>query len=215
MITDQPRRVPTHRRTLEFEAFDEGAELEVVGHLRDERPWAEPGAMGVHDMELRVRVRVADMTITECQAVMHTFPHAECPAIVDAFAGLAGLSVTRGFTRAVQSRVAGPKGCTHLDQLARSVGAVVVQAVTSQRARFLHDGGEVDMFSSSGDAPWARDSCHVWAEGGVGEQKLAAGWRPGRGSYPAPSLAAVLAETADTAELDTDGGRRSEPPGPP
>ena len=44
----------------------------------------------VHDMELRVTVRVADMTITEADAVMHTFPHAECPGIVEAFAGLAG-----------------------------------------------------------------------------------------------------------------------------
>ena len=188
--------MPIHRRTLEFEAFDEGSELEVIGHLRDDRPWAEPGTSGVHDMELRVRVRLADMTITECQAAMHTFPHAECPAIVDAFAGLAGLSVTRGFTRAVQAQVAGPRGCTHLDQLARSLGAVVVQAVTSRRARSLREGSSVDMLSSGGDAPWARDSCHVWAEGGVAEQKLAAGWRPGRGPYPAPSLAAILARDA-------------------
>ncbi len=184
MSAEQPGRVPVHRRTLEFEVFDEGSELEVVGHLRDDRPWAEPGTSGVHDMELRVRVRLDDMTITECQAVMHTFPHAECPAIVEAFAGLAGLSVSRGFTRAVQSRVAGPKGCTHLDQLARSLGPVVVQAVTSRRARALREGATGDLLTGSPDSPWARNTCHVWAEGGVAEQKLAAGWRPGRGPYP-------------------------------
>ena len=37
---------------------------------------------------------------------------------------------------------------------------------------------------SAGASPWARDSCHVWAEGGVADQKLAAGWRPGIGPYP-------------------------------
>jgi hypothetical protein len=33
-----------------------------------------------------------------------------------------------------------------------------------------------------------RNSCHIWAEGGIGEQKLDAGWRPGLTGYPAPTL---------------------------
>ena len=89
----------------------------------------------VHDMELRVTVRIDDLTIIESVAEMHTFPHAECPAIVLAFAGLVGLSVARGYTREVQRRFGGPRGCTHLEQLARSLGPLVVQAVTSRRAR--------------------------------------------------------------------------------
>jgi hypothetical protein len=182
-----------HRRAIDFEAFDEGEELLVIGRLRDSRPWAVDGATEVHDMELRVRVRRSDMTISECTAVMHTFPHAECPGIVAAFAGLAGLSVTRGFTRAVQSLVSGPNGCTHLDQLARSIGPVVVQAVTSGRARELREGRADDLLSGTSNAPWARNTCHVWAEDGVAEQKLAAGWRPGRGPYPAPPLEDILA----------------------
>ena len=97
----------------------------------------------VHEMELQVTVRIADLTITEANAVMHTFPHAECPAIVSAFAGLAGLSITRGYTRQVQERFGGPRGCTHLEQLARSLGPLVVQAVTSRRARAV-SRGEVD-----------------------------------------------------------------------
>jgi hypothetical protein len=193
MTSDDHQRLPLHRRTLEFDAFDEGEELLVIGRLRDSRPWAAEGSTQVHDMELRVRVRRADMIISECEALMHAFPHAECPGIVAAFAGLVGLSVTRGFTRAVQSIVAGPLGCTHLDQLARSLGPVVVQAVTSRRARDLSDGVAEELPSGTASVPWARNTCHVWAEGGVAEQKLGAGWRPGRGPYPAPSLEAILA----------------------
>ena len=177
--------VPLHRRSIEYEAFDAGESLLVVGRLRDSRPWAEGGhsiAM-VHDMELRVTVRISDMTITEASANMHTFPHAECPGIVQAFKDLAGLSVARGYTRAVQSRFGGPRGCTHLEQLARSIGPVVVQAVTSRRAQAVSLGLSTDLLSA-GASPWARDSCHVWAEGGVADQKLAAGWRPGIGPYP-------------------------------
>ena len=88
----------------------------------------------VHDMELRVRVRIADLTITGATAEMHAFPHTECPTIEAAFAGLEGLSVARGYTREVQARFGGPRGCTHLEHLARSLGPVVIQAVTSRRA---------------------------------------------------------------------------------
>jgi hypothetical protein len=185
-----------HRRSLDYEVFDRGRELLVVGRLRDERPWAEDGpdrAGGVnklHDMELRVTVGLEDLVIVDAVAVMHSFPHAECPMIVGAFAGLAGLGVTRGFTRQVQERLGGPRGCSHLEQLARSLGPVVVQAVTSRRARAVSRGETGDV-SSAGSTPWAANSCHIWAEGGVAEQKLAAGWRPGVGPYPSLPLDAI------------------------
>jgi len=200
-----------HRRTLEFDAFDEGDDLLVIGRLRDRRPWASDATALVHDMELRVRVSRSDMTISRCDAVMHAFPHAECPAIVAAFAGLAGLGVTGGFTRSVAARVAGPNGCTHLDQLARAIGPVVVQAVSSRRARELQDGGTGDLPTGDADAPWARNSCHVWADGGVAEQKLAAGWRPGRGPTPAPPLEVVLAGARASEHATADAFSNIEP----
>jgi len=182
-------RVPLHRRSIEYDAFDDGDVLTIVGRLVDSRPWVEgvQGVPRVHDMELRVVVRLDDLCITEADAVMHTFPHTECPGIAPAFAGLVGLSVARGYTRQVQSRFGGPRGCTHLEQLARSLGPVVVQAVTSRRALAVSRGEADDLLTGTG-SPWARDSCHIWAEGGIADQKLAAGWRPGTGPYPSPPL---------------------------
>lgn len=190
--------VPLHRRSIQYEAFDGGETMLVVGTLCDSRPWAEDGEsiLIVHEMELRVEVRVEDLTITVASAAMRTFPHVECPGITEAFAGLAGLSVTRGYTREVQKRFGGPKGCTHLEQLARSLGPVVVQAITSRRARAVSRGESTDLLSGAG-SPWARDSCHVWAEGGVADQKLAAGWRPGIGPYPAPAVVTFRASGAE------------------
>ena len=161
----------------------------MVGRLQDTRPWARDGQAVtlVHDIELRVTVRIADMTITESAAEMHTFPHAECPGIAPAFAGLVGLSVARGFTREVQNRFGGAKGCTHLEQLARSLGPAVVQAVTSGRALSVSRGESADLLTG-GSSPWTRNTCHIWAEDGIADQKLAAGWRPGAGPYPAPRL---------------------------
>lgn len=182
--------VPLHRRSIEYEAFESGGHLSIVGRLRDTRPWAAGTAVTelVHDMELRVTIRESDLTIADADAVMHTFPHAECPSIVEAFRSLAGLSVARGYTRQVQLCFGGVNGCTHLEHLARSLGPVVIQAVTSRRASAVARGDAVDLITGM-DSPWVRNTCHVWAEGGVAEQKVAVGWRPGVGPYPAPALA--------------------------
>ena len=181
--------MPLHRRSIEYDVFDTGDALSVVGRLVDSRPWAADGqgVRTVHDMELTVTVRIADMTITEADAVMHTFPHSECPGIVVAFTGLVGLNVARGYTRQVQARFGGPRGCTHLEQLARSLGPVVIHAVTSRRALAVSRGDAEDLLTGTG-SPWARNSCHIWAEGGVADQKMEAGWRPGIGPYPSPPL---------------------------
>jgi len=73
---------------------------------------------------------------------------------------------------------------------------VVVQAITSRRARAVSRGESEDLLSGAG-SPWARDSCHVWAEGGAADQKLAAGWRPGIGPYPAPAVVTFRASGAE------------------
>jgi len=193
---DHDGRVPVHIRSIEYQAFEEPGGLTVVGRLRDSRPWAEggPAVARVHDMELRVTVDDT-LTITASDATMHTFPHTECPGIVAAFRGLAGLQVGRGFTRRVQELFGGPRGCTHLEHLARSLGPVVIQAVTSRRARAVADGEAPDLITGTA-SPWARDTCHIWAEGGVADRKLAAGWRPGVGPYPSAPLESFLAPPA-------------------
>jgi hypothetical protein len=188
--------VPLHRRAIEYRAWALGDDLVVVGRLTDTRPWAEDGSAvsTVHDLELRVAVRTADLTITAASAEMHTYPHTECPMIEAAFAGLVGLNVARGYTREVQTLFGGPRGCTHLEHLARSLGPVVIQAVTSRRALAVSRGESEDLLAEAGGigSPWARDSCHIWAEGGIADQKLAAGWRPGTGPYPSSALVTFL-----------------------
>jgi hypothetical protein len=38
---------------------------------------------------------------------------------------------------------------------------------------------------------WLTNTCHLWAEGGIGLEKVAIGWRPGNDEYPAPSLVEI------------------------
>ena len=170
--------------------FEEAATFEVVGQLTDRRPWADgelrPALL--HDMELRLKVDRASLVITHASAVMSTFPHAECPTIEAAFEGLVGLSVARGYTRAVQDRFGRAKGCSHLEFLARAIGPAVIQAIPSSAAR---NADPASLGATVSDGGWLVDTCHFWAEGGIGQQKLAAGWRPGFGEYPAPSLVEI------------------------
>lgn len=176
---------PLHRRTIQVDSYDEGDTLRVVGRLRDERPWHDTRSV-LHDMELRLRVEVAGLRIVGAEAQMHAFPHEECPFVAPKFAELVGLSIARGFTRALRESFAGVSGCQHLHELARVTGPAVFQAATSRRARLRLEHGV-------GVAPdeLARTmtgTCHIWSPGGPGPTKLELGWRPGSATYPAPSV---------------------------
>lgn len=181
-----------HRRRIEVEVFQRGEHFLVVGTLRDQRPWAsgDLGPRELHAMELAIVVRRADMVIVDAAADMATFPHAECTEIEPKFRDLIGLSVARGYTAAVQERFGRQRGCSHLEFLARAIGPVVVQGLTSSGAWEVEKGSGEHPLREGGFA-FLANTCHVWTEDGPGAQKIAAGWRPGLLEYPAPGVAEV------------------------
>jgi hypothetical protein len=187
------REPAVHQRTIDMQVFERDGHLVVIGTLHDRRPWAsgDLGPRDVHRMELGIVVRRSDLTIVDAEAVMHTFPHAECPTIEDSFSDLVGLSISRGYTNAVQKRFGRERGCSHLEFLARALGPVVIQALSSSAARRLESGGGEPGALAEGGLQWLTNTCHLWAEGGIGQQKVAAGWRPANDTYPAPSLVEI------------------------
>jgi hypothetical protein len=184
---------PVHQRTIDMQVFEREGHLVVIGILHDQRPWAsgEFGPRSVHRMELGIVVRRSDLVIVDAAATMHTFPHAECPDIQDSFSDLVGLSISRGYTNAVQKRFGRERGCSHLEFLARSLGPVVIQALSASAARRLESGADEAGVLAEGGLQWLTNTCHLWAEGGIGQQKVAAGWRPAKETYPAPSLVEI------------------------
>ncbi len=191
-----------HRRTVQVDCYDEGDETRVVSRLCDERPWAGSRSV-LHDMELRLLVSLSDLRIVVAEAQMHAFPHEECPFIAPKFAQLEGLTITRGFTRALRESFAGVSGCQHLHELARVTGPAVFQARTSRRAR-LREAQRGAMSAPDDVARGLRDTCHIWSSDGPGPRKLQLGWRPGSTVYPVPSVERLG---------DARGGiRRASPP---
>jgi hypothetical protein len=180
-----PGRVPIHRRSIDIEAFDAAELLELVCHFRDERPWAVGTALHViHEMELEIDVCKADLVITRSEARMMQFPHVECPDITPKFGELVGVSVARGYNRAVQERFLGIAGCSHLEHMARTLGPAVVQAAQSARA---HEHIASATPREITVTPFMRNTCHVWRDGGPAMEKIEAGWRPGLVANPVPS----------------------------
>ena len=173
-----------------MDVFERGDHFCVIGTLRDERPWAGEGFVPrlLHEMELAIAVRLADLVIIDAVADMRAFPHAECTDIEPKFHDLVGLSVSRGYTNAVQERFGRQRGCSHLEFLARALGPVVVQGLTSVGAHRAQRGVGEHPMAESGFGAFLANTCHIWAEDGPGPQKIAIGWRPGMTAYPAPSL---------------------------
>jgi len=185
------REQPTHRRTIVIESYETDDAFAIEAVLKDERPWADgkSNVHDVHEMHLDVTVNKATLTITDAKATMAHFPHEECRSIEPAFRALVGLSVMRGYTRNVQERLGRERGCSHLEFLARAIGPAVIQSMASagsRRGTTVVSGPEVLEQGS-----WLRNTCHLWAEGGIGSAKIAEGWRPGMDGYPTASLVAL------------------------
>ena len=184
-----PPRVPIHRRSIDIEAFDAPSHLELICYFRDERPWAIDTPQHVlHEMELEIDVRKDDLVITRAEARMMQFPHVECPDVTPKFGELVGVSIARGYNRAVQQRFIGVAGCSHLEFMARALGPAVVQATQSARshARQSTTGPREVVVSQ-----FMRNTCHVWSDDGPAMQKIEAGWKPGLVGVPVPTAVEI------------------------
>jgi hypothetical protein len=175
-----------------MQVFERDGYHVVIGTLHDQRPWASGrfGPRHLHHMELGIVVRRSDLVIVDAVASMGAFPHPECTTIENVFSDMVGLSVARGYSTAVQTRFGRERGCSHLEFLARALGPVVIQAVTSSLSLQVEQGNTVDA-PGTGGLGFLRNTCHMWSEDGIGSQKVALGWRPGAGEYPAPTLVEI------------------------
>lgn len=164
-----PHPLPAHVRTIRIDAAETVAAgderlLRVRGLLEDRRPrgvpeWLEHDGDVIHRMEVTLTVRVPDFVIRAIEGRMATVPYAGiCPDTLPGLQSLVGVSVERGFVRAVNERIGREKGCTHVTALILAMGPVVLQGAG---AAFGFTGP-----SRPGARPWFINSCQAWREGG-------------------------------------------------
>ncbi|MBI4268812.1 MAG: DUF2889 domain-containing protein [Candidatus Rokubacteria bacterium] len=173
-MTD-PQRLPIHVRAIRAEAWKvSDTELDVSGHLVDDRPQGAPvwfdlaPTSTIHDMRLTIRVRYPDLVITRAAGSMTTHPYTICPEALPPLEKLVGISVAQGFTRAVNERLGRQLGCAHLTALIQALGPVVRQAVGAA----FRD--ERQPPRADRDAWWV-DTCHAWRAQGPLHARLVAG----------------------------------------
>jgi hypothetical protein len=165
-----------HIRTIRAECRRVGeAELEVTGRLVDERPhgtetaWvAGDEGRVVHDMTLTIRVRHPDLVITAVDGRMDHRPYTLCGDAVPPLQRLVGLSVMRGFLRAVNERFGRQLGCAHMTALVHAMAPVVKQGAG---ATFEDD----DALPPPGQELWFVNTCQAWREDGPLHQRVRAG----------------------------------------
>lgn len=166
-------RIPLHTRTIRTDAVRvSDTELEVTGHLVDER--AEPedwfglsSGLVIHDMRVTLRVRHPDLVITAASAAMDSRPYTLCTDALAPLQQLVGLSVARGFTRAVNERFGRAQGCAHLTALIHAIAPVVRQA-----AGVAFHGTRTSPDASSD--LWFVNTCQAWREDGPLHSRLLA-----------------------------------------
>ena len=166
--------IPLHTRTIRMEAVRvSDTELEITGHLVDARPEPEdwfgvPSGLVIHDMRVTLRVRHPDLVVTAASALMDTRPYTLCTDAVGQLQRLVGLSVARGFTRAVNERLGRAQGCAHLTALVHAIAPVVRQAagVAFRGTQTAPDRARDDL--------WFVNTCQAWREGGPLHTRLLA-----------------------------------------
>jgi Protein of unknown function (DUF2889) len=182
-LTPAASREPIHHRRIDCRGYRrEDGLWDIEGHLTDVKsyPFANawrgeirPGEP-IHDMWLRLTLD-DELTVIRAEAATEAGPFAVCPAITPAFAKLEGIKIGPGWRRAVQARLGGVQGCTHLVELLGPLATTAYQTIHVWRAKH-----EPELETER--PPAHLDSCHALARNGAVVRQHYPRWYTG----PAP-----------------------------
>jgi hypothetical protein len=160
------QRTPLHTRTITLEGFsrDDGlfdvdARLTDVKHYRMHN-WpggALEAGEAMHDMVVTMTVDTAG-TIRELKARADAHPHTVCQSGASNFSRLVGLSIRKGFTKAVAERLGPQDTCTHIREMLQQMATVAFQSMREAR----HTGDR----ASAAPKPVLLNTCRAWASDG-------------------------------------------------
>lgn len=132
-----PRR-PIHQRRISFDGFrrDDGlwdidctlTDVKGIPAPLHERGVVPPGEP-IHEM--RVRLTLDDgFTIRDAHAAMTYVPFGECHRAAEApLRALVGLTIGRGWRKAINEAMGGTAGCTHLRELVFNAATAAFQMI--------------------------------------------------------------------------------------
>ncbi len=165
-----------HNREYRVQSYHLASDrILIQGAVRDQKP---PGIyipddtepLTIHHMIVTIEVGLPSMEILSASTEFRTFPNDTCPAIIEHYDNLVGLSLRRGFTHQVRERFGGPRGCSHTTALIQAMAPVAMQSIRSHEAvEAMADGRPHPLIERPPDGDGARrlaNTCHVWREDG-------------------------------------------------
>ena len=165
-----PRKLE-HLRDIQLRGYvREDGLVDIEAHLTDTKTYGFPsehrGQVGpgdpIHGMWVRMTIN-EDMLIVACEAASDHTPFAVCTGATPAFANLAGLSIGPGFNRAVNERVGGVLGCTHLREVLAQMGTVAFQTMWPLRNRRQAAQRKAEADGAPRRRPTLLGTCHAYA----------------------------------------------------
>jgi hypothetical protein len=180
-LPDPAPRERVHCRSVRCEGFRRADGLwDVEGWLVDTKDYGFDNAwrgrveagVPVHGMGLCLTLD-DDLTVVAAVAVMDHHPYEVCPRITPAFEKLVGLRIGAGWRRAVQERLGGIQGCTHLVELLGPMATTAYQTILPLRARRPRPEGAPER------PPGHLDGCHALRRDGEVVRRFHPRWYTG------------------------------------
>lgn len=159
-------RTPLHIRTITLEGFARSDGLfDVDARLTDNKHYRMTNWPGgvldagefMHDMVVTMTVD-AEGVIRDMKARADSHPHAVCQQGAANFSQLIGLSIRKGFLKAVSERLEQRDSCTHIREMLQQMATVAFQSMREARQKSYG----VAKISK----PVLLDSCKAWASDG-------------------------------------------------
>ncbi|MFE5027487.1 DUF2889 domain-containing protein [Streptomyces sp. NPDC056656] len=108
------------RRARRIDVWIDGPTIRVDAFFQDSSTLPDGGRQAIHEYGLTARADLRSQTLRHLTPVAHVLPYDECPLAVRNVSALIGLPLG-GLRRDVLKRLPGPLGCTHLNDMLRSL----------------------------------------------------------------------------------------------
>ncbi|QRF62320.1 DUF2889 domain-containing protein [Variovorax paradoxus] len=135
-------REPLHERSISYRGYLRAdGRWDIDAWLRDVKAYDREvdgrllsAGTPVHDMGLRVTLDDG-LEIVAIEVAMDSAPFAECRRVQAKMQALVGARLGRGWRDAIQARIGGIEGCTHLRELLFGVATAAIQTIPPVLAR--------------------------------------------------------------------------------
>ena len=164
-LTAPKARKKLHTRSIELNGYHrEDGLWDIEAHMTDiktydiENQWRGGIKAGepIHEMWVRLTVNDAFMVV-DAEAVTDNSPFQMCPAITGVYKELIGIHIGRGWRRAINEKVKGKLGCTHITELLGPLATVNFQTLMGNMQKKVTE-------SDKKVRPPVLNTCHAWAD---------------------------------------------------